>query len=47
MPRQFISRGFKGKARETDQAIKARIPPGQRNERVSRTVRRPDSAYAA
>src|SRR5215213_1335138 len=29
MPGQFISRGFKGRARETDQAIKERIPPGQ------------------
>lgn len=29
MAEQFISRGFKGRARETDSDIKARIPPGQ------------------
>ena len=26
---QFISRGFKGRARDTDRALKERIPPGQ------------------
>jgi len=29
MAEQFISRGFKGRARETDRARKERIPPGQ------------------
>ena len=29
MTEQFISRGFKGRPRETDAAIKERIPPGQ------------------
>src|SRR5687768_16532146 len=29
MAEKFISRGFKGRARETDKAIKERIPPGQ------------------
>ena len=29
MAEQFISRGFKGRARETDRGRKARIPPGQ------------------
>ena len=29
MAEQFISRGFKGRARETDRALKERIPPGQ------------------
>src|SRR5262245_66238243 len=29
MAGNFISRGFKGRARETDTAIKERIPPGQ------------------
>ena len=29
MAEQFISRGFKGRARDTDRALKERIPPGQ------------------
>jgi DMSO/TMAO reductase YedYZ molybdopterin-dependent catalytic subunit len=29
MVERFISRGFKGRARETDRATKERIPPGQ------------------
>ena len=29
MAENFISRGFKGRARETDRALKERIPPGQ------------------
>jgi DMSO/TMAO reductase YedYZ molybdopterin-dependent catalytic subunit len=29
MTEQFISRGFKGRPRETDQAVRERIPPGQ------------------
>jgi DMSO/TMAO reductase YedYZ molybdopterin-dependent catalytic subunit len=29
MADKFISRGFKGRARETDSALKERIPPGQ------------------
>ena len=29
MTERFVSRGFKGRARETDKAIKDRIPPGQ------------------
>jgi DMSO/TMAO reductase YedYZ molybdopterin-dependent catalytic subunit len=29
MTEKFISRGFKGRARETDKTIKERIPPGQ------------------
>ena len=29
MADKFISRGFKGRARETDRAFKERIPPGQ------------------
>jgi hypothetical protein len=29
MAEQFISRGFEGRARDTDRALKERIPPGQ------------------
>ena len=29
MAEQFISRGFKGRARERDSAVRERIPPGQ------------------
>jgi DMSO/TMAO reductase YedYZ molybdopterin-dependent catalytic subunit len=29
MAEQFISRGFKGRARATDRALEERIPPGQ------------------
>ena len=48
MAEQFISRGFKGRARDTDRALKERIPPGQfENEGVPGVVRRADSADAA
>src|SRR5262249_51215221 len=29
MAEEFISRGFKGRARQTDRALKERVPPGQ------------------